>query len=272
MCCFAGPVEKVENTKIYVAPDSTRTRQIVVYEMDVRLKIGVPGNAMILPCPAPAKTIRLIDMTGQEHFFSRLNRIFEPPSRGRSLNSAAAAGGYLEVQDVGSYRVSIAPSIDDIARLDPAVFSLSPETRAALAASQGGSNFSFVVAVLRKSGEYHPLAYSHDIVGDLFVPTRHEHGNSIEKVEGGKIESKFADWDHEIYYQGEGHLNPLVSRSATFETIRAEHAKWDYDYIHRHLDGASAEVGFFIDSSLPISRMRLKGRGLNVDTSVQVAV
>lgn len=199
MCILAQPVRTVSNTRIFVG--SNGTRQLTVYEMAVQLAESQSGNAMILPAPAASPSdIELIDMSDHPKFFDDLDRAFR--MRSRSLSKAPPMLGRLEVHRVGNYDVSIADTIDDLDRLNPEVFTLSDDAKQALGPNYSrldGPKHVFIVAVLRESGKFHPLAHTHPIAagGKLFVPTRHEHGhNHGDDPQGGR-----ADWDHHIFHQ-----------------------------------------------------------------------
>lgn len=193
MCIMALPVRSVSNTRIFAGFNPERTRQLTIYEMAVTLQ--TPGNAMILPVPASgAEDVDLIDMSAVPKFFDDLDTVFEPMYLGTRGSRGVPASGMLKVHEVGSYRVSIAGKIDDLLLVDPEVFSLSVDTAATLARHYA-TGFAFVVATMRESGKFHPLAYTSPLTrtDGLFVPTRHEHGK-VDRVPR-------AQWDHHIYRQ-----------------------------------------------------------------------
>ncbi len=190
MCIMAASVTAVSGTSILVGRNESGTRQLVVYAMTV--ETGGQRNAMILPVPAAAASIELIDVSADPKFFDRLRLAFEPVTLGmRGMSKSRSATYVLPVQTVGSYNVSVVPTLDDLQRVDTTVFSLSPDT-ARLLRGHYSYGYAFVVAQLKQSGAYHPLAYTHDVAasGQLFVPTRHGHGGP---------EKPTAHFDHRIY-------------------------------------------------------------------------
>jgi len=209
---FAGDVESVSDTKIYVGRDGDR--QLTVYQMEVQLTGGAT-NAMVLPVPAKADTIELVDLSGAREFFKKLDKVF-PRRRSRSLGmGGAAAAGFdsLEVHQVGDYDVSIAPTAADLERVNAGVFTLSKVVKHVLGKHYDG--FAFVVCRLSpnrfsSSGGIHPIAYTHSMEehpGQLFVPTRHVHGGNLtEYLQSLKTGGTKPEWDHSIYAQGEGEL------------------------------------------------------------------
>jgi hypothetical protein len=198
MCIMALPVRSVSNTRIFVGFNPERTRQLTVYEMAVTLQ--TPGNAMILPVPATsAEDVELVDLSAAPKFFDDLDRVFEPMTLGMKGDRGLPAGGFLKVHDVGNYRVSVAGKIDDLLLVDPDVFSLSMDTAATLAKNYA-TGFAFVVATLRESGKFHPLAYTSPLTDVMFVPTRHEHGHEPGLTARGR-HLLGANWDHHIYRQ-----------------------------------------------------------------------
>lgn len=199
MCIFAGPVQKVENTRIAVFIN--RHRCFTAYQMAVEL--AGQGNAMILPVPTGG-TIQLVDMSRAPTFFDDLNNLWPvPQSRGMTRSLAAPAGRFLDVHKVGSYEVSIAEDIDDIKYIDPSVFTLSKSTEATLWHSYKGGGYSFVVAKLSQGGEMHPLGYIYDRANtfETFIPTKHAHGDEKGLSVMQAIQHE-PDWDHTVYLQG----------------------------------------------------------------------
>lgn len=200
MCIMAGPVKSVTDTRIFVGADGNKTRQCVIYAMAVELQGKV--NAMILPVPlgtgAP-KGIELVDLSNYPTIFDDLNEPFVERSRGLDSFGGASKGLTLEVHKVGSYSVSIVPDVESVKRLG-AEFVLSPDTEHTLRECYP-VGFAFVVARLRESGPFHPLAYTHPLIAQrLFVPTRHEHGGR---------HGELPEWDHLIFHQSPHDLDDL---------------------------------------------------------------
>lgn len=161
------------------------SRQLTVYSNSVETPAE---NLMILPVPWP-DTVRF-----EAEFMKAYPRFLEdceaslqrPPVRG--LLSAARSASFepksmLPVLDIGSYRVSVVPSVGDFSRLNGAVFSLPSELKGMLAASYGGKDvpIGFICCKLRAGNQqYEPLAYSHRRWkwDSLFVPTKHFHAHA----------------------------------------------------------------------------------------------
>ena len=86
--------------------------------------------AMILPIPAGP--VEMVDLSAFADIFVELNKAFPKPparrSKGRSRGGdrSLMLDSFLEVQAVGSYSVSVAPSLEDLQRIDPSVFTVSP--------------------------------------------------------------------------------------------------------------------------------------------------
>ena len=202
MCMMASEVSKVENTRIFASANEGRTRQCIVYEMAVELKARTgKGNAMILPVPGSAADIALVDLSGLPGFFEPLDELFRERTKGMRSRGGMDHDDLdeLEVHKVGAYDVSIVPTADDVKRLNPEVFELSAATERTLR-TQYPLGYAFIVAQIRESGAFHPLGYTHALVGGkLFIPTRHEHGHAVR--------DGLADWDHTIYHQGSKSLD-----------------------------------------------------------------
>lgn len=148
---------------------------------------------MILPVPSTKEgaDISLVSMEGAEDLFKVLNEIYTPRARSMGLSKSKSRETFsLEVKKVGDYDVSIVPSLRDFDRLSD-IFKVS-ENVSEILESNYSNGFSFVVAMLNKTGSFQPLAYTHEMPRDLkmFVPTRHEHGDDEEGL---------PDWDHTIY-------------------------------------------------------------------------
>jgi len=94
---------------------------------------------------------------------------------------------------VGNYFISLAESLDDLDRIDPEVFKVSPNIKD-LFSKHYALGFGFVICSFdpNKTMQAHPIGYVHDLMdgGKMFVPTRHQHTEDVKATE------KF---DHEIY-------------------------------------------------------------------------
>ena len=197
MCIFAGPVENVSGTRIFVSRQGDK--QFTAYQMEVSLALtpgsgqdkldpwsssrptqsrAKVGNAMILPVPCDSGSqIELVDLSGVPDMFDQLDAPFIERTRGMSKMSRDVVD-HLEVYDVGDYKVSIAYTLADIDRADPSVFALSEDTSRVLADNYA-EGFAFVIASLKNSGKISPLGYISTIPASLkdatyplFIPSR----------------------------------------------------------------------------------------------------
>ena len=206
----------VAGTKIFVAALADG-RQLTVYENTVRQDGVADGSAMVLPVPAGAVTF--LDLSNAALFyelrrsFPTAMEIMEPEEEEEDMPfEMFDDGAKLVVRDVGSYRVSLAPCLSDLRRIDPDTFTVPPTIEQLLSTHYGGGRggapasyadeigeFSFVVCRFKDAQvDPHPIGYVHERLEDgrLFVPTRHAHGRD-DTGEGAH-----ADWDHDIYTWG----------------------------------------------------------------------
>lgn len=220
MCIFAGEVQKVANTRIFA---SARDRErFIAYQMEVGL---AEANAMILPVPTKGE-VELVDMSPYSAFFQDLeDALFpKPRMRGMSLTKSSTPNS-LPVHRIGSYEVSIAPDVDSIDRINPEVFTLSPNTKRVLS-QHYAEGYAFIVCHLVESGEIHPLGFKYIADDDkLFIPTRHEHGSGR------------ASWDHEVYLAGV----PKVDFEGPSK-VNIEKACRNFGAIHSFLHGVESAI------------------------------
>lgn len=206
MCIILGQVHSVTQTKLFVLPNKDKSRQMTFYSNAVSTP---KENMMILPVPGGAagdgetSTIELHSIKYKTMFHDlkrSVRSIYEeraPNYLTRSFSaSASISRDTLEIIAHGSYLVSIAPTIEDLLRLDTNVFHLTPELFTFFA-NNYSREFSYLCCVLKKGSEaYEPLCYSHPLhsSGKLFVPTLHYHVH-----ENDSVHTESADWDHTIY-------------------------------------------------------------------------
>lgn len=213
MCIFAGEVESVKSTRIFVCPNRDYTRQITVYKNKVNTTDT--HNAMILPVPF-VDSIRLHEGITKwnekvKGFFDVCSDCFSVRnggrrSRGFSSEFVPHAAGNIAVLDYGNFNVSIVRNVDDMTRLDSLFgVNVSPTTMEVLRRYYS-KGWGFLVCKLKpEETEYHPIAYSHQIHGNaMFVPTRHQHG-------GDEPES-YSVYDHIIYVVN-GNSYPTLKRN-----------------------------------------------------------
>ncbi len=180
MCIFNDKAD-AKKTKIFVAPNSDRTRQITIYSNEV--KNESLNNMMILPVPN-IDTVEFINDEELSDVFKRLDRPFFVLTRGGVKGS--------RIYKSGSYKVSIISGMDDFNNLDVNTFGVINEKIIEILNKFYSNGYGFIVCKL-DIGEstYVPLAYTHKMNEKLFVPTRHQHSlGDIEIV---------SHWDHAIY-------------------------------------------------------------------------
>lgn len=224
MCLISREVETVNNTKIFCGLNANKTKQLTVYANTVN-NIS-DNNAMVLPVPFP-HSVNFHDLSNYKKFFEDCEDCFELPvtkslSRGvtYSMNSVDSFGmKSLKVIDVGSYKVSLAKSLNDLNRVNRNVFDLSEGLANILKRDYSNQHFGFIICKLARGNEsYHPFAYSHDIFNQkVFIPTKHYHDDSRRTVDGllsmystfgqnlnnnlnkYKNDNYADDWGHDIY-------------------------------------------------------------------------
>jgi hypothetical protein len=140
----------------------------------------------------------------------------------------------LVVQQVGSYKVSIAQSLDDLDRLQFETFNLSSHIKKLLQ-KEYPANFGYVVAIIDADKSFHPIAYTHDLWNnELFVPTlhHHEHKEDILRARAASMaklgipltEEYMAalatpvsvneiDWSHSIFVYNNQELPDILSNN-----------------------------------------------------------
>jgi len=214
MCIFnIGMLSRVNvaATRIFVGPTQDG-RQLCIYENTVQLPkpkhasgtttSTSTGTAMILPFPhtSSSQKLKFVDLSqGTERARCLIDFDLAWPTsvpfrETRQLQAFAKSKPEkkLEVVKVGNYDCSVAENLADVRRVDDGVFKLSENVDKILE-KHYGEGYGFVICQLKAGGRQHPIGYVHDIVkpGELFVPTRHQHGNEREEAN--------ADWDHKIY-------------------------------------------------------------------------
>lgn len=120
-------IQKVSKTKILVAPNDDKTRQLVIYSNYIDNISDL--NAMILPVPLP-DTVQFINLSNYKNLFEDCDECFYKPSRGNTYSmtlnmSYRTNNKSLEVFNVGNYQVSLAKNLEQINRVDSNIFKLS---------------------------------------------------------------------------------------------------------------------------------------------------
>ncbi len=270
MCIILNEISSVTATKIFVAPSLTKREQLTVYQNTVD---SPEENLMILPVPHP-ETIKLHTLEYKGFFddlFNSVTRIStrsSAPLRYANVLSRSAAS-VLPIYDYGSYKVSIAPTIDDLLRLDTHVFTLPDGIREFFASHYSGE-FGYLCCKLKPGKkEYEPVCYSHALhsSGKLFVPTLHYHihesridaadwsQNQFQyQIHESRTETDAADWDHFIYST---QTTPVANLQ--FTSNETNQVKW-----------AKLPVPFRYTTSSPIRLARVTGHQKNHDLSFEI--
>eukprot|EP00820_Chromera_velia_P031577 Cvel_2490.t3-p1 / transcript=Cvel_2490.t3 / gene=Cvel_2490 / organism=Chromera_velia_CCMP2878 / gene_product=hypothetical protein / transcript_product=hypothetical protein / location=Cvel_scaffold98:16547-17211(+) / protein_length=221 / sequence_SO=supercontig / SO=protein_coding / is_pseudo=false len=207
---------EVKGTQLLVLPFLDGKRQLTVYQNSVEVSAENEKNAMILPVPFPDNhedpfaCIMLLDLSPLNHLFDHMN-LLRPATDLYRVTRSLGVGkrtlgpeAPLEVHSMGSYHVSVAPSLSSLSRVNANVFTLAPGVQSALS-QRYSTGFAFVVCRLksRKLVDANPIAFISPCLtpakanangtserGSLHVPTTHAHDGHPDS---------HADWDHAIW-------------------------------------------------------------------------
>lgn len=200
MCIILGPIRSVDQTRIFVLPSRDNSRQMTFYLNSVD---SPDENMMILPVPN-IKSLELHKIKYKAMFDHLYSSVLRIPQRSwhhsLELNTLRCAASIepLPVISHGSYLVSVAPTLEDLTRLDTSVFDMTEELYNFFAKNYT-REFGYLCCRLKEGKQdYEPICYSHDLHsnGRLFVPTLHYHNHH------GRVDTEHADWDHLIYSIG----------------------------------------------------------------------
>lgn len=228
MCIISGPIRSVKNTKLFVLPNKDKTRQMTFYLNSVD---SHDENMMILPVPN-IDSLQLHTIKYKSLFKNLADSVYKIPTRSwnlemNTLRSAASASfETLEVFSHGSYLVSIAPTLQDLFRLDNTIFDFTPELHDFFA-KHYTSEFGYLCCKLKEGKQdYEPICYSHALHSNkkLFVPTLHYHNHH------GRVDTEHADWDHLIYSAGTTKDANLAYMSNSENKINWKKLPEDYRY------------------------------------------
>lgn len=254
MCIMAWDAN-VSGTHIFAAVNGDR--QILVYQASVEFddNDGSDKNAIILPVPGDGDDVDMVDMSGNEEFFDTLNANFRRPTmRGTFGGGDDYLGGdFLAVQDVGAYQISIVPSVADLERINPDLFVMNDMTKNTIRAKYA-KGYAFVVAVL-KPGRFQPLCYTHKALpnGKVFVPTRHEHGESKGRP----------SWDHFVIVNRDIQKNIFASYTGPKTVPLNTHRTGPLYMPGVQLPGPLNS--FFGDRASQWTQLRIDGTNPNID-------
>jgi len=155
MCIISNKIESVNKTKILVALDALKTRQLTVYTNTVH------NNAMLLPVPNP-QTVKFHNLSNYKDifadygkcFYTNIGRSTLPISYSKSLKRK----NILEVFNVGSYKVSLAMNVNELKNIDKSVFELSDACYNMMVKEYSDPVFGIIICKLNTGKEdYHPM-------------------------------------------------------------------------------------------------------------------
>ncbi len=254
MCIIPGPIQSVSDTKIFVLPNANKSRQLTFYMNSVKTP---EENMMILPVPN-IQSLQLHTVKYKALFKDLKSSVYRIPERSydyypieNSLRCAASIEP-LEVISHGSYLVSIAPTLEDLFRLDTSVFEFSQELYSFFS-KHYSREFGYLCCKLKEGKQdYEPISYSHNLhsCGKLFVPTLHYHNHH------GKIDTQKADWDHLIYSAG-----TLKEANLKFLSNSENKVRWK-----------KLPEGFQYAESMPIRCAELTGNQQNRDIAFSLEI
>lgn len=214
MCIISGDGH-ISQTKIFVAPCADSSYQFTVYCNKVALESK--DGTMILPyktSPSNPHCV-LIDMSTYKDLFDDLDAQF-PVARSLSFRDGmVSSNNSLAVQNIGSYKASIVPTLGDFFRLDFSTFPVSPNVYDFLTKNYP-YQYGFIVCRLVDTQKYHPFGYISPLINQsMFIPTKHYHTHSNGTMT--------ADWDHSIYIVN----GTLPNKSGRYTNQWNSRMKWD---------------------------------------------
>lgn len=209
MCIITGPTLSVNHTTIvhHRYKVDGKHKQLVLYSNKVLLADNKPVQ-MILPVPAKADSkIKLFDSSKNQAADDMLEECRAAFSvvqtKGLYRGAARPSSETLPVFQVGSYKVSIAETFEELKALDPEVFNSCDDDFLELM-SDYHIGHQFVCAKLESSAQFHPLVYEYDPIfpDHAFVPTKHYHPELDTEGKLKPVDILSGDYDHEIYFFG----------------------------------------------------------------------
>lgn len=255
MCIISNNVNAVAKTKLLVAVNLKTNKQFVVYSNIVDNEIS--NNAMILPVPNPT-SVKFHNLTSYPNIFDDCEKMFEKHlSKSCKHMRYNISSNMLEVFNVGSYKVSIAHSIEDIKRINTNEFSLLPGCESMLFENYSNPIYGFIICKLNIGNQnYHPFGYSHNLPRNkkVFIPTKHYHPHNnlnfnenmstlkYSLYQDEKLKMPKEEWDHDIYLfnisSKNNNNNILVPRGVLYEwnktfNINSDLANFDFENIYR---------------------------------------
>lgn len=188
--CIVVEEADVYATNIFVAPDTKKERQIVVYSNTV--DTSFEKNLMVLAVPNP-ETVDFVDLSEYPEFFEDISKYFKRHEvRTRSVYKSYGSNGSESfdcdephVHEVGNFLASICKKISDLKKINSNTFGkIGDDALEFITSKYSNTGHGFVVCKLKKgNNNYHPFAYTHKISSKLFVPTMHYHGDEKKRTE-----------------------------------------------------------------------------------------
>jgi hypothetical protein len=285
-------IKNVSGTKLFCGVNRENTRQITIYANTVD-NIS-KNNAMVLPVPFPNSVI-FHNLENYKDFFSECERCFYNVNNSLEYsitnNIADSNKNTLDVYNVGSYKVSLACSLQDLQHVDTSVFELSNGLKKILNKHYSNPIFGFIICKLVDGNEkYHPFAYSHNIANEkIFIPTRHFHDENnnpyfydyemftskkytstninnspmfnswklTKNLTDSKNDFELADdWEHDIYL-----YNVDINSNLEVKKMNTCHEKWN-NKVNKNLN----KLDFALDTNCKIfNKLQINGSNPNVD-------
>lgn len=197
--CIVVEEAEVSSTNIFVAPNKSKERQMVVYSNNVDTRFE--KNLMVLAVPNP-ETVDFVDLSEYQEFFEDVDsyysrhKIATKSYDGGMMYESFSATNSLHIHQVGNFLASICKNINDLKKIDVKTFGkINDDAMEFMKSKYSDTGYGFVVCKLKKGNyNYHPFAYTHKISGGLFVPTMHYHGDEKIRSETElKLKKEFND-------------------------------------------------------------------------------
>lgn len=195
--CIVVEEAKVSATNIFVAPNESKERQIVIYSNNV--DTSFEKNLMVLAVPNP-ETVDFVDLSDYQELFEDVKKYFArheivTRSHNRTSKSSSTTNS-LHIHEVGNFLASVCKNINDLKKIDVETFGrINDDSVDFMKSKYSNTKYGFVVCKLKKGNyNYHPFAYTHKISDVLFVPTMHYHGDEKTRYETElKLKKEFND-------------------------------------------------------------------------------
>ena len=247
MCIISNKIESVNKTKILVALDALKTRQLTVYTNTVHNTVH--NNAMLLPVPNP-QTVKFHNLSNYKNIFADCGKCFYTNiSRSITLSNSnsksARRKNILEVFNVGSYKVSLAMNVNELKNIDKSVFELSDACYNMMVNEYSDPVFGIIICKLNTGKEdYHPMGYSHKLLNNkMFIPTKHFHEHNSQN-----FKSLFS-WNKQENFASLFSPNNLENFASLFSPNNSQNITDDWEHEIYLFNGTNKENQEFIKMS-----------------------